>query len=1133
MNRRVLLIDADLAFRDTLTRELQRYKVIVMTEPEADRALQLANADAPSLIMLCIEESDKKAGFRVFEKCKKGALSKVPIVLVTSSVPPDSFAKHRGLKVHADEYIDKRTMSTHELVGKIDGLIALGDPVDEEDLSIPVEDEIPMEIADGDVVLDEVVDHAPADEFDDHQARTVGPNDGLSIDSVMDAETDAAFAALLGDEVVEARVPSVAIAPEVPHESPVDAAVEGVVPEPIHDGRGRGTTPPPILADSVPGVIHDASSAHDVSAAIASAPIAPVAPVEAHDDHNESHVEIHAPVPHEDLAPEPMHAEAAPVPEHVPDPNQDFDNPIEEEHDASRYESLPAIPIDDDDMVALDDDLPVEVEAPEPAASPEPVGPATLVAAAVVVEPARPEPTSQPVKAGSGSHPAIDLGLDKLAQDAESEQSGVYDRRALRKIGELERQIAQLKNELDRARAAGDAAAKGSTREAQFLNLRESMLAKDKELKQVKGDLVSRDQELAEATEKLRQAQHAKTTLEAKNTELEHRLMDDSGKSTQLAASARASAAQLAAMQQELDSMAKAHGAAEHARAQLERDLANERATGAASASEAERLLRVEREQLIARHKNELTSLKSEAQTAQDLALAQLREELETSHGAALQDALEQLRRATATEHQDAVAALERAHASEMVALKADHAGEHSKLRNELGGEVARLEAALATSQAAHQDAIAHGEREVAAAEAAHREAAATHRDALAAAHADHQETLAQLQAKHEATLAQAVNQAAAAHQDELAGVAAAHSVALADQSTQHAVALEELRRGHGSEIEQLQAKHTAELAARDDEHEEARDRELESHGRALSELKSELDRTVAAHEVKLGASKRELAELAAKHDQALAQLHEQHEATLADTVAAHQAEVAKLRADHDQLAEAARRTAETQRAALAEAAAKHDAELSQVTESAGREVAEHKAAAAAAKRAIEDTAARLQAERDAADQAHTQAMAELAAKHERALALSNGEFLKQKSVADAEHAKALAAHKAEAEKARAELAAERDELKRGLSSARDTLKRSEGELASAVQSIADRNAELRSHATAIAERDQRIAELRKEIESIEAENASYQEQVLRAYQKIKADEAMVARARKAMAIALTVLDDEGKPKET
>ena len=80
-------------------------------------------------------------------------------------------------------------------------------------------------------------------------------------------------------------------------------------------------------------------------------------------------------------------------------------------------------------------------------------------------------------------------------------------------------------------------------------------------------------------------------------------------------------------------------------------------------------------------------------------------------------------------------------------------------------------------------------------------------------------------------------------------------------------------------------------------------------------------------------------------------------------------------------------------------------------------------------------------------------------------------------------------------------------------------------------KTIADRNAELRAHAAAIAERDARISELRKEIEGIETENASYQDQVLRAYQKIKSDEAMVARAKKAMAIALTVLDDDPKPK--
>jgi chromosome segregation ATPase len=135
-------------------------------------------------------------------------------------------------------------------------------------------------------------------------------------------------------------------------------------------------------------------------------------------------------------------------------------------------------------------------------------------------------------------------------------------------------------------------------------------------------------------------------------------------------------------------------------------------------------------------------------------------------------------------------------------------------------------------------------------------------------------------------------------------------------------------------------------------------------------------------------------------------------------------------------------------------------------------------------------------------------------------MAAKEAEIDKERKSTQSEHAKIVK-----------DLTAERDELLRGLSAARDTIKRSEGELAAAVQTIADRNAELRSHAAAIAERDTRIVDLRKEIDGLETENASYQDQVLRAYQKIKADEAMVARAKKAMAIALTVLDDDPKPK--
>jgi chromosome segregation ATPase len=165
----------------------------------------------------------------------------------------------------------------------------------------------------------------------------------------------------------------------------------------------------------------------------------------------------------------------------------------------------------------------------------------------------------------------------------------------------------------------------------------------------------------------------------------------------------------------------------------------------------------------------------------------------------------------------------------------------------------------------------------------------------------------------------------------------------------------------------------------------------------------------------------------------------------------------------------------------------------------------------------------------------HERTLADTQETHERVLANTHGEAARQKAAAEAEHARELAAHKEEADATRTVIEGEREDLRRGLSGAREAIKRGESELASAVQTIADRNADLRNHAAAIAERDQRIAELRKEIEALEQENASYQDQVLRAYQKIKADEAMVSRARKAMAIALTVLDDDsgGTPRSS
>ena len=87
MNRRILLIDADSAFHASLAQQLGRYRFEIAAEPDADRAFALASEVPPALLLVAVEEPDK-AGFKVFQRCKKGALGKVPIMLVTSSVAP-------------------------------------------------------------------------------------------------------------------------------------------------------------------------------------------------------------------------------------------------------------------------------------------------------------------------------------------------------------------------------------------------------------------------------------------------------------------------------------------------------------------------------------------------------------------------------------------------------------------------------------------------------------------------------------------------------------------------------------------------------------------------------------------------------------------------------------------------------------------------------------------------------------------------------------------------------------------------------------------------------------------------------------------------------------------------------------
>jgi len=1065
VNRRILLIDADPAFLASLAQQLERYRFDIAAEPDAEQALALGAAHLPALLIVSVEEPDK-AGFKVFQRCKKGALAKVPMVLVTSSVSPESFAKHRGLKVHADEYIDKRTVSDDELLGKIDNLVGLGELADDPGMALEV-DEIPL--SSDDMVLEE----------------TVGEDDGSEageprVDSMVDAETDAAFAALLGDESPPAPV---AVEPEPPAPEPdLDP-----LPQLIDAPRTTDEEPSVVMA-AVPAMVHDGGRPQDSGG-----------------------------VEFDTFSRESMR----PPVELIARARQDH-----RAHTLAQmemHESVSTIPIDVDDLEQIEDHLAAVHEPPPdpPASTPAPApAPAAVrprfIDVSTVVE-ARPHAAAAALQApgapASTPHFASaipDLGLDEIAAtETTTDHSGVFDRRALRKLGELERQIAQLKAELDRARATADTSARGANREREFLNLREQIIARDKDLHRAKDDLRARDRDLADALDQLRNAEHARTAVESRATDLEQRAAADANRAAALEMRDKAYANQLAVLHQDLEARTHVATTAEAARAQLEHELAGERGLRAASASDAERALRVEREQLMARHQAELAQVHHDAAAAHDAALEALRDELEGDHAAAVAVAADTARREVAAHADRTVSQLVAKHGGELARLNDAHAEAVTQLTDERDAALARIE----------------GEREAAA----------------TAADDEHQELIARLQTERAAELAQSREEAALqlthARDElmaELAYVKQEAEARIAATTTARDRAVAELV----AELERVKHQLAEELARRDDEHAAAYAEEAAAHDAALEAIKAELAHQAAHHGGALDVARQELEDLTEQHEHARGALVEQHRRVTDELAQRHADELARALDDKQ-------RTIEGLQHAVAEARAvaeQHRAALEDHAAHAEREAAEHRTALIGTRRAMEEAAAHKDAEREAAERAAAKALDDQKAQHERAIAIAHGEVVKTKAVADAEHGKALAAQAAEHERQRkealaeharlvAELTTERDELWRGLSSARDGAKRSEAELATAVQTIADRNAELRAHAAAIAERDQRLAHLRRELEALELENANYQEQVLRAYQKIKADEAMVTRAKKAMAIALTVLDDPSNPK--
>jgi CheY-like chemotaxis protein len=463
--RRVLLIDSDPEFQQLLENQLGPHGFVVLTPPDPGNPLGQVKELGPAIIFIAVELPDK-IGYALCNKAKKGPASHVPVVLVTSTVPASGFKSHRKLKVHADEYIDKRTMSEDEALRVVDQLVGLGGyPVQ------PVDDMDVEELDVDDLSISEVVEEAdePALEFseaDDEEATPEPvpepPRPPMSSRPQTGGFEESAFGVDVEDlaEEIERAMDEVSGLHEMPHtlfasSSGLAEPAGGADDDVLSSARlhGRGETELPV----------DSTEFDADRTAVASPP----------------HEQDSVPEPIETIPPPVMEA-AEPLPPAPTPPGPQPPEPPIDEAESTIGDDLPAAP-----AFALD------------------AGTASAL--------------------GSGSD--LDLGLEEVASQAEEEKSGVHERRFQVRVLQLEEEVARLKAQLDDARRqpAGGGA---FSREREFLNLREVINKKEVEVLGLRETLAARDGEILAFRQTIRELRQERTGFDQKNVDLEREMLN-------------------------------------------------------------------------------------------------------------------------------------------------------------------------------------------------------------------------------------------------------------------------------------------------------------------------------------------------------------------------------------------------------------------------------------------------------------------------------------------------------------------------------------------------------------------------------------------------------------------------------
>jgi CheY-like chemotaxis protein len=300
-------------------------------------------------------------------------------------------------------------------------------------------------------------------------------------------------------------------------------------------------------------------------------------------------------------------------------------------------------------------------------------------------------------------------------------------------------------------------------------------------------------------------------------------------------------------------------------------------------------------------------------------------------------------------------------------------------------------------------------------------------------------------------------------HAGEVAALHEAQEAAMADRDTQLERALADAKKHEQEELQQADQRRLADL------------------GVAEEKRKADL---AAADERR----QRELAAQAEEHKQDLERQADQHRGEMVRVEREH---AAALAAQHEEFQAQMAAAAEKQRAEIEALNAKHKTATEELTESFEGQIAELK---------------REHAEKvEEQEQAHRDLKSGMEQRHK-----AQQEELKNK------HATEVAALSDEL--------AQRDQE---LSAARTQIGKLENELLEAMGKGEDLEKRLQTALADIDSRNGRISDMGQQIEELERQNAGFQDQVLKAFGKIKNDGKLAEKARKALAIAAALLEEQ------